>query len=159
MNRVIKFRAKRMDSNEWLYGSLFTDKKNQPYIKEPNGKLYYIEDKDSVGQFTNIKDKNGVEVYEGDIIRVKEYKNQAWGKGCCEPGFYDMFTLDELKGELQKEYVSVVGWEEGSFAFSSNGEYNDCFLSVLFGDMKRSHPIFDFEVIGNIHDNPELLKK
>lgn len=157
MNRVIKFRAKRMDSNEWLYGSLFVDKDEQCYIKEPDGKLYFIEDKDTIGQFVNLKDKHGVEIYEGDIIRVKEYKNIASGVMDLEER--ELFDIEELKGDLEKEYVGAVDWEEDCFVFSSNGEYNDCFLSVLFGNMKSSHPIFDFEVIGNIHDNPELLKK
>lgn len=157
MNRVIKFRAKRMDSNEWLFGSLFVDKKDQCYIKKPDGKLYFIEDKDTIGQFVNLKDKHGVEMYEGDIIRVKEYKNIALGVKTLEER--ELLDIEELKGDLEKEYVSAIDWEEGCFVFSSNGEYNDCFLSVLFGNMKNSHPIFDFEVIGNIHDNPELLKK
>lgn len=156
--REIKFRGKRLDYNEWRYGSLFVNNNNQCYIKEPDGILYAVENNNTIGQFTGLQDKNGAEVYEGDIIRVKEYDNQAKGECCHDPGFYDMFTLDELKGELEKEYVSAVGWEEGCFVFSSNGEYNDCFLSVLFGDMKRSYPIFEFEVIGNIYDNPELNK-
>lgn len=157
MNRVIKFRAKRMDSNEWLFGSLFVDKNNQCYIKESDGKPCFIGDKDTIGQFVNLKDKHGVEMYEGDIIGVKEYKNIALGVMTLEER--ELFDIEELKGDLEKEYVGAIDWEEGCFVFSSNGEYNDCFLSVLFGNMKNSDPIFDFEVIGNIHDNPELLKK
>lgn len=157
MNRVIKFRAKRMDNNEWLFGSLFVDKNDLCYIKKPDGKLYFIGDKDTIGQFVNLKDKHGVEMYEGDIIRVKEYKNTALGVMTLEER--ELLDIEELKGDLEKEYVGAIDWEEGCFVFSSNGEYNDCFLSVLFGNMKNSDPIFDFEAIGNIHDNPELLKK
>lgn len=157
MNRVIKFRAKRMDSNEWLFGSLFVDKNVLCYIKEPDGKLYFIEDKDTIGQFVNFKDKHGVEMYEGDIIRVKEYKNIALGIKTLKER--ELQNIEDPKGDLEKEYVGAIDWEEGCFVFSSNGEYNGCFLSVLFGNMKNSDPIFDFEVIGNIHDNPELLKK
>ena len=160
--REIKFRGKDIKSGMWAYGDLHT-LCDQPHIHTEvssypfAGKRSFI-DPDTIGQFTGLTDKYGTDVYEGDIIRVKEYDNQAKGECCHDPGFYDMFTLDELKGELEKEYVSAVGWEEGCFVFSSNGEYNDCFLSVLFGDMKRSYPIFDFEVIGNIYDNPELNK-
>lgn len=41
---------------------------------------------------------------------------------------------------------------------STNGDYFDMWTASLFGDMKRSNPVLDFEVIGNIHDTPELLK-
>ena len=155
--RQIKFRAKRMDSNEWLFGSLFVDKEEQCYIKEPDGKLYFIEDKETVGQFTGLKDNNGVDVYEGDILRVREIYNELWLL-CHTQEEFNMFSMDDARGEVEKEYVTAVAFEDGCWCISSNNEYNDTFLSCLFGDMKKSQPIFEFEVIGNIYDNPELIK-
>ena len=168
MTREIKFRGRSMDSGIWEYG-------NYVHYTEDDGEvvhcivsrerckvaaeLVYTEvDPDTVGQYVGLKDKNGRDIYEGDILRIKEYKNQTTFECSNEPGFYDMFTLDELKGELMKEYITPVSWEEGLFLLSESKE-NDTYLSVLFGDMKRSYPIFDFEVIGNIYDNPGLLKK
>ena len=92
-------------------------------------------------------------------MRVKEYENQLMREFSDDGNRFDHFTLDEIKGELRKEYVSPVCWEEGTFCISTKGDYNDMFLACLFGDMKRSSPIFDFVVIGNIYDNPELLEK
>lgn len=163
MNRIIKFRAKSRADGRWYDGDLHTlcdephihtDSSTYPYA----GKRQFI-DADTIGQFTGLCDCKGVEIYEGDILRVKEYENQLMREFSDDGNRFDRFTLDEIKGELRKEYVSPVCWEEGTFCISTKGDYNDMFLACLFGDMKRSIPIFDFVVIGNIYDNPELLEK
>lgn len=162
MNREIKFRGKSYNSGFWLYGNLIV-----PEFSSWNYYMFYGRERrkvypDTVGQFTGLRDKNGKEIYEGDIIRVSEYENILMREFSDAPDRFDLFTLDEIKGDLRQSYTSPVTWEEGSFCISTNGDWlhhNDMFLAVLFGDMKRSSPIFDFEVIGNVTDNPELLKQ
>ena len=172
MEREILFRAKCFGN--WRYGSyVHFDKKpthncyNCNYkdfivTNEVDGEHYYpITELSSLGQYTGLKDKKGKEIYEGDIIQVKEYENILMPEFNNDHNCFDVFTLDEIKGDLQQSYTSPVVWEEGTFCISTNGDWlhhNDMFLAVLFGDMKRSSPIFIFEVIGNIHENPELMK-
>jgi len=164
MNREIEFRG--FDSREWRYGDLEYNRKDDvarihTYKDDDSYNKQYLVDPYTVGQFTGLFDKHGKRVFEGDILRVKEYKNLCWDLSKSREERDEMmrtFALDDLKGELDKEYTSAVAFEEGTYCLSSNGDYNDMYLSCLFGDMNGSLPIFDFEVIGNIYDNPELLQ-
>lgn len=123
--REIKFRGKRLDSGEWVYGDYHRRAGGVHCIidmqPDSQGKVKYViiqVDAETVGQFTGLHDKNGKEIYEGDIVR------------------YDM------GGECEVSYC--IG---GGFAGFD--------LSPAFHD---EHQLTDVEVIGNIHDNPELLK-
>lgn len=153
--REIKFRAKSFDG-EWVCGDLHLNCKF-PLIYTQERRSIPI-DPATVGQFTGLFDEDGREIYEGDIIKVREYENLLMKEFSDEPDRFDMFSLEEIRGELLKEYISPVVFCEGGFLITTiQGSY-DMWLACLFGDMKRSSPSFDFEVIGNIHDNPELLE-
>ena len=132
--REIKFRGKRLDNGEWLYGNLI--ELRNPFNHEDSPACFImpkevnIADPDSiaeqevvdpatVGQFTDLLDKNGKEIYFGDIVRDK------YGD------------------------IGSVIW------------FSDCSMRVDWGggDIHFIDPEWGLEVIGNIHDDPELLKQ
>ena len=126
--RIIKFRGKKPSNGDWVYGSLVSSKDIDPAIYFQTGKgvvktmdWVYVK-QDSIGQFTSLYDKNGKEIYEGDILKVQ--------------------------GTDEKIEVRFV---RGVFAFLRNGDLDD--------EAPINAPTQELaEVIGNIHDNPKLLK-
>ena len=138
MNRDIEFRG--MHSNKWLYGYLVKSVDDNKYYITVSTDQFYQVKKETIGQYTGLKDKNGKKIFEGDIIRLDDDYRKSISS--C-----DAKTEEEL---VRKD--CLVGFKDGSFMFCRNRHVIDDFDSYLWISNKYC------EVIGNIYENKELLE-
>lgn len=143
--RMIRYRAKvklperpinrkyEVPEGQWVYGEPHTIDCPIPHIHTANGDVGKQPiDKETLGQFTGLIDKNGKEVYEGDIVKIKTLQ----GIVTWHPNGY--FCIHTYKCDISEVSYTAIG------------DMVDYLHKDLYDD--------GLEVIGNIHDNPELLK-
>lgn len=122
--RDIKFRGKRLDNDEWIYGHYY-EYQTSPFIRyeDYSDNASTEIDKEvrleTVGQYTGLKDKNGKEIYDDDLLKDK---------------FGDIYT---------------ASWNGCLYGRSKMGHRLRCDIIRKIEE--------EFEIIGNKHDNPELL--
>ena len=145
--KEIKFRGKRRDNGEWVYGvpyyynSIFymLPLSNTFVYGELDGLFFGVIHNvipETVGQYTGLKDKNGKEIYEGDIVEdIMSEASNSWG----------VITLEPTKWEGEP---LIFGNED---AILYKGFIDKGFIELI----NRGR----IKIIGNIFDNPELLEE
>ena len=139
--REIHFRGKRVDNGNWVYGypiivsykawikDINDTTTNPRILAQDFADFRCVEvEKETVGQDTGLKDRHGVDIYEGDIITT----------------------------DLERPYL-IVEYRNGSFMLNCNDGLED-YYDIFFGTSEEHQEVYKYgEVIGNIHDNPELM--
>lgn len=131
--RTIKFRGQREDTREWVYGDFIHYNEQfmiNVYETEFGCWAYQVPIiPETIGQFTGLYDKNGKEIYECDILVCQKWIGGNWIDYCIESGYVEM--------------------KFGAFGLRRKQGYYRPFKDWLED--------YEFEVIGNIYDNKELL--
>ena len=135
--REIKFRGKRKGNKEWVYGGLFycddtalIVESLRNYEGEITLEEYYEVDPETVGQYIGIKDDNDKEIYESDIICIREFNSLDW-------------EVYQVKYHGHRDYPAFD--TEPTIDCDCNG-------------ISYATACCNIEKIGNIFDNPELLE-
>ena len=151
--REILFRGKSIDTDEWVFGSFVMDALEQfnglcgvdgfirLYDKNKRKTQMYEVDRETVGQYTGMKDKHGKRIFEGDIVRATIERAEGLKSPRTENGAIGYDCIGMIGLILYKDKNGENVWSDF---------FNELSLSGLIED-------YYFEIIGNIYDNRELL--
>lgn len=147
LKRDIVFRGKQINTGEWFFGNLFDkDINGKTHITTTNRGCLNI-DPETVGQFTGLTDKNGNKIFEGDVLKFVG--------GTC-----DFFVKSAYGHRHEKGTIFTVKWFPSGYTLyeskTKNPSCPNCWSNI--GNYDFWNNSRSFEVIGNIHDNKELLK-
>lgn len=146
------FRAKPLNADYWVHGDLVHGAQNQAgkvFIWSENDSPFpldvfeFVVEPATVCQYTGLNDKNGKPIFEGDIIH---YLYEPW------KGFWNADQLSVI------EYKSTGFYMKGIPGTNRYACMDGWLVSLPYTQCKYTKDVPEFEVVGNVFDNPELLE-
>lgn len=153
--REILFRGKRKDNSEWVVGMLarYNSKFNTANMVDEFEMLVPVIP-ETVGQYTDLTDKNGKKIFEGDIVKIVDFQ---MGVVVQEGGAFGIGIKPSIDWDyLDSEICTITGCENRPY-FCRNDNFCS-FWELMWNYNQEENSCCVVEIIGNIHDNPELLK-
>lgn len=167
--REIIFRGKRKDNGKWIYGSL-APKETNSYADgfliidgainydeldnyQPLFSAYSVIPK-TIGQYTGLIDKNGIAIFESDIVQYSTYD----GCSCRSIVKFGDYRQDGSNGEYAPTICSGFYVEVNNFTYPDWWDNELNYFQDYLKQQNLAEVSSQCQVIGNIFDNPELLK-
>ncbi len=143
MSREIKFRAfSKVDGGRYDYGG-FSIHATGKIVRD----MPWIDKDATIEQYTGLKDSDGVEIYEGDIVQFTYWwfdGNHTESQLTGQIVYSNELMSCQMKGVKNKEWERFTGHE-------NDNEYLTAFSELQFEED-------DFKVLGNVHQHPNLLE-
>lgn len=134
-------KAKRTDNREWVQGYIvkygYTGREKYYIVPEYASDLYsFLIDPNTICRCTGLKDENGKQIWENDILHNGNYFVVKWNEPCAR---FDIVLNNSCNIPIGKWEPMICDWKTNDF--------------------KEYRKAVDYEVIGNIFDNPDLNKR
>ena len=135
--REILFRGKQVGNNQWVEGDLRHLETGGLGIVADQDLFAVVVHPETVGQYTGLKDKNGKMIFEGDILAIK---------------FFPRY-VERVLWDGPPDAIAKVFWDLNAFSLDANGKLDKRYADFCDINYKET------EIIGNIYDDPELIKE